>query len=245
MTKAKAHSLAIDARHKLGLQSTEFVDVYRAITILNIACVKRPLKSNISGATFMVSEKAKIMLINSCNTLGHQNFTIAHEIYHCLYDESIINRTCKAEVFNRPRSSEDIADLFAVYLLMPEDGIYRQLSLRQKLDKRPNLVDIVCLEQYFGVSRRAMCWRLEELKLISRSQSEGYAQDVKQSARVLGKDIKLYESTEERVLLSDYAEKAKEALDKELITESRYHEILTDAGILDEILAEESHSFAD
>jgi Zn-dependent peptidase ImmA (M78 family) len=235
MTESKARQLAIDTRLTLGLQSTEHFDVYRAVTSLGITCVKRPLESNISGAT-LKTNKVKVILVNSSKTLGHQNFTIAHELYHCLYDGNIVSRACKTERFSQGRGSERVADLFATLVLMPEEAIFNQLRLRKKLDMELTLADIINLEQFFGVSRRAMCWRLEDLKLIKREQSKNFCMNVIQSAISLGKNTDLYRQTNDKVIISDYVEKANEALQKNLITDSRYEEILADADLLEKVM---------
>lgn len=241
MSEVKARQLAIDTRLKLGLQSTEHFDVYRAVSSLGITCVKRPLESSISGAT-LKTNKVKVILVNSSKTLGHQNFTVAHEIYHCLYDENLVSRACKTESFDRVSDSEQVADLFATHLLMPEDAIFNQLLLRKKLDVKLTLADIINLEQFFGVSRKAMCWRLEDLKLITRDENDRCCVNVIQGARLLGKNTDLYKSTDDKAIISDYAEKASEALQKNLITESRYEEILADADLLEKVtgIAEEA-----
>jgi Zn-dependent peptidase ImmA (M78 family) len=241
MLEVKARQLAIDTRLKLGLQSTEHFDVYRAVSSLGITCVKRPLESSISGAT-LKTNKVKVILVNSSKTLGHQNFTVAHEIYHCLYDENLVSRACKTESFDRVSDSEQVADLFATHLLMPEDAIFNQLRLRKKLDVKLTLADIINLEQFFGVSRKAMCWRFENLKLITRDENDGCCVNVIQGARLLGKNTDLYKSTDDKAIISDYAEKASEALQKNLITESRYEEILADADLLEKVtgIAEET-----
>lgn len=119
---------------------------------------------------------------------------------------------------------------------MPEDAIFNQLRLRKKLDVKLTLADIVNLEQFFGVSRKAMCWRLEDSKLITREQSENCCINVIQSARSLGKNIDLYLPTNDKAIISDYAEKASEALQKNLITDSRYGEILADADLLEKVM---------
>ena len=235
MSEVKARQQAIDTRLKLGLQSTEHFDVYRAVNSLGVTCVKRPLESSISGAT-LKTNKVKLILVNSSKTLGHQNFTIAHEIYHCLYDENLVSRACKTESFDRVSDSEQIADFFATHLLMPEDAIFNQLRLRKKLDIKLTLADIINLEQFFGVSRKAMCWRLEDLKLITRDESGKYCVNVIQGARSLGKNTDLYKPTDDKAIISDYAEKANEALQKNLITESRYEEILADADLLEKVM---------
>ena len=237
MTEMRARKLAIDTRLRLGLQTTGYFDVHRAILSLGITCIKMPLESKMSGATIR-SNGTKIILVNSSKSLGHQNFTIAHEIYHCLYDEGLKSTVCDTESFNKGSRHEQFADLFAVYLLLPEEAIVYQLTLLNKLEQKLSLTDIINLEQYFGVSRRAMLWRLEELRLIDSSKSAQYATNIKKRAKVRGKDISLYEATKDSIIISDYAEKAKEALDKELITESRYEEILTDAGLFEEVFGE-------
>jgi Zn-dependent peptidase ImmA (M78 family) len=225
-----AHQSSIDTRLKLGLQSTEYFDVIRAVISLGITCIKKPLESNLSGAT-LKGNKVKIIFVNSAKTLGHQNFTIAHEIYHCLYDENLTSRACQTEVLNGDSANEQIANSFATYLLMPEDGIYHQLRLRGKVGPRLKLEDIVGLEQYFGVSRRSICWRLEDLVLITRSDSDAFNYHVIQGVRNLGKDIQLYQPTNDSIIISDYVAKAREALDRGLITHSRFDELLAGAGL--------------
>ena len=161
---------------------------------------------------------------------------MAHELFHCLHDEHLASTACTVESFERASESEQVADMFAVHLLMPEDAIFNQLRLRKSEGVELTLADIVHLEQFFGVSRKAMCWRLKKLRLITREQSERWCVDVIRSARSLGKSTALYLPTHESTLVSDYAEKAAKALEKGLITESRYEELLADAGLLDEVL---------
>jgi Zn-dependent peptidase ImmA (M78 family) len=235
MLRSKARQLAIDTRLKLGLQSTDYFDVRRAVTALQITCVKRPLESKISGAT-LKTNRVKVILVNSSKTLGHQNFTVAHELYHCLHDENLVSHACKTETFSRIPAGEQLADLFATFLLMPEDALFNQLRLRKKFDAKLTLADIINLEQFFCVSRKAMCWKLEDLKLITREQSDKCCANVIGSARSLGKNIDLYMPTNDTTIISDYAEKAQEALQKNLITDARYEEILVDADLLDEVM---------
>jgi Zn-dependent peptidase ImmA (M78 family) len=234
MGEMGARQLAIDTRLRLGLQSIEYCDVDRAVNSLGITCVKRPLESAMSGAT-LKTDRVSVILVNTAKTLGHQHFTIAHELYHCLHDEHLVNTACRVESFERASYSEQVADLFAVHLLMPEDAIVNQLRLRKQQGAVLGLADVVYLEQFFSVSRRAMCWRLNDLRLMTREQSNQWCINVVQSARLMGKNTALYLPTNDRALVSDYAEKAAEALEKDLITESRYEELLADAELLEQV----------
>jgi len=233
MNEAKARAFAIETRLKLGLQSTEYVDVYKAASSLHITCIKRTLASNISGATIKANDTVRMILVNSSKSLGHQNFTVAHELYHCLYDAGMQNRACLVELFSKKPAIEQIAELFAVHFLMPEDGIWNQLMIRNKIGENLSVSDVIYLEQFFGVSRKAMSWRLEELGLISKQDGIQFSKDVIQGVKRLGRDVALYEPTHENTILSDYAERANEAFEKALITQSRYEEILADAGLLE------------
>lgn len=233
MIEMKAKAYAIDTRLKLGLQSTDYIDVYKAVATLKIGCIKRVLESKISGATIKAGDNLCMILVNSSKTLGHQNFTVAHEIYHCLYDDGIQNRACVVELFAKKPQAEQIAELYAVHLLMPEDGILNQLKLRNKIDIGLGVSDVVHLEQYFSVSRLAMCWRLLKMGLITKEESKLFSQNVIMAAKKLGKNTELYEPTNDNIILSDYVEKADEALEKGLITPARYEEILFDVRLFD------------
>ena len=112
------------------------------------------------------------------------------------------------------------------------------MRLRNRLGAALTLGDVVYLEQFFGVSRRAMCWRLTDLRLMNREQGNRWCKNVVQSARSLGRDTTLYKPTNESALLSDYAEKAAEALEKDLITEARYEELLADADLFETVTGE-------
>jgi len=230
----QARQLAIETRMSLGLQSTEHCDVDRALVSLGVTCIKRPLESAMSGAT-LKTERVRLILVNTNKTLGHQHFTIAHELYHVLHDEHLATVACRVETFEKASNSEQVADAFAVHLLMPEDAVLHQLRLRKREGRELTVADVVHLEQFFGVSRKTMCWRLEDLGLIKRDQEDRLCRNVIQSAKSLGKSIDLYKATGATGLVSDYAEKAAEALDKGLITESRYEELLADAGLLEEV----------
>ncbi|APV43872.1 hypothetical protein Dform_00517 [Dehalogenimonas formicexedens] len=244
MSETLARQLAIETRLKLGLQSIEYLDVLRSIEAFNICCIKRPLESSISGAT-VKTQRVRCIFVNSSKTLGHQHFTIAHELFHCLCDTELVNRLCKTEQLSNPAQNEELADLFAKHLLMPEDGILYQLMQLGIKDKPLTLSNIVNLEQFFGVSRRSMCRRLEGMKLISRDETNNFCLDVISGVLRLGKPVDLYKPTNDKVLISDYAAKAQQAFDCNLITASKYEEILADADLLDIINQEDTLDVVD
>lgn len=84
----KARMLANQARLSFGFNVFEPVDISKVFQIIGISLIKNPLKVDISGI-FIKTGRAKVILINSGKTLGHQNFTAAHELYHSEYDDGL------------------------------------------------------------------------------------------------------------------------------------------------------------
>ena len=61
--------------------------------------------------------------INSNMSIGRQNFTLAHELYHLLYEENKNNFViCD---YSSESESEIEANIFASYLLIPYEGLKR------------------------------------------------------------------------------------------------------------------------
>ncbi len=62
---------------------------------------------------FMKSKDAHLVIINSNKTLGHQIFSVAHELSHYLYDTHVMGGVCAVNKFNQDMEIEKLADLFA------------------------------------------------------------------------------------------------------------------------------------
>jgi Zn-dependent peptidase ImmA (M78 family) len=228
----KARKYATEARQRFGISHLEPLSVEKVYKMSNISCVKKPLESDISGM-FMRCNNTKVVVINTKKTLGHQNFTSAHELYHSEYDENLEARVCKAGLFDSRNESELMADLFATHFLMPEEGIKFHLSTRIDDFNNIELADVIYLEQLYGVSHSAMLVRLQQLKMIDEGVKEQFLPRIRVNARKYGYDDSLYIPTNNDVILSNYVEQAQKALDNDLITFSRYEELLRDADLLE------------
>lgn len=228
-----AKKLAASLRVDLGLSLTEPVDMTKVMMKTGVSLLKNPLQGKISGLYLQIGS-VKVILINSAKSLGHQNFTMAHEFYHALYDESL-SRTCTARIEEREDQSERLANAFASFFLMPEQGLIGALSARKAIGS-PGLEDIIFLEQLYSVSHAAALCQLMTLKILTKHKAETFRHGVIAMARQLGFGDALYKPTNERAILSDYAEKAKLASDKGLITDARYRELLAEIGLSPNIL---------
>lgn len=236
-----AKAIAQELRSDLGFNLTEAIDIYKVLQLLNITCIKRQIdKDTISGLT-LIAPFAQIILVNSRCSLGHQNFTIAHELYHCLYDKNIHSQICEVDVYNTANIHEKTANKFAKYLLMPDEAIIKHIQIRKMSKQGLRWHDIINMEIYFGVSHKSFLIRLNEMKILNKKQVDSFKDNVIQAANIFGKDTSLYKPTLKNEFISDYIEKAQLALNKDLITYSKFEQFLGDAGLLEEYILAESN----
>ncbi|MGI6037773.1 MAG: ImmA/IrrE family metallo-endopeptidase [Limnochordia bacterium] len=231
---------ANEVRKRLGLSAFEAMDIIKTLRENeDVSFVLKPFESGISGM-FLRLGNAKVIVLNTTRTLGHQRFTAAHEYYHLCFDTEMTGGICLAGTTEQKVTRELEADLFAANLLMPRDGL--EISLFRRTQGRRDLTidDVVSLEQKFGVSRMAMLVRLRQLGYLTEPQfCEMKGLPVIRSAKILGYATDLYEPTAEEAVFSSYAEKAKLALEWGRISEGRYRQLLREAGLIDLLYGEE------
>lgn len=209
----KARSYAIKTRNSFALGVMEPIDICKLLTIMNVTCIKRPMDTELSGV-FFSAEKAKVILINTAKTVGHQNFTVAHELFHAFFEEGLESKACMVGKFDVRDESETTADFFATHFLMPEEGVRYCLARRMKNREVVDLADAIYLEQLYGVSHLAMLRRLVELEIIDNKTKEGFLPNIRNNALALGYDDVLYRPSQDGYIITDYVEKVKRAYDK-------------------------------
>lgn len=241
----RACANALETRKNAGIGPVAPVDIWKLLQESQISLIKEPLNSEISGL-FIRKEKVNIILVNTKNTLGHQNFTAAHEYYHLKFNPELKTRVCTAAQFNTRNVLEQEADYFAAYLLAPDEAINFFLGKRFNwIHKKLSLSNVIAVEQYFGISHHAMLIRLLQTGWIDEQAAEQYRENVVRNAKELGYNTDLYRPTFEKKVTSDYVEKAKLALDRNLITKGKYEELLLEAGFGDLIFGVEEDEDAE
>lgn len=83
-----------------------------------------------------------VICINSKSSYGRQRFTLAHELYHILYENKMDRVICGMSLVGNKSDSEKEADQFASYLLMPYDSLI-QYGEKEKLLLDAYRTDIV------------------------------------------------------------------------------------------------------
>jgi len=144
---------------------------------LGLVVERVPLGEGISGV-LVVSEGRGRIGVNSEQPTVRQRFTIAHEIGHFLLhredSDLFIDKTYVAFRDSESAKGEERAEIqanqFAAALLMPAQLVQRELS-----DELVDLAATDTIDQLaarFGVSVQSMAFRLENLGLMSKSESD-------------------------------------------------------------------------
>ena len=166
--------------------------------------------------------------INSNMSIGRQNFTLAHELYHLLYEENKNNFViCD---YSSESESEIEANIFASYLLIPYEGLKRYAK-NMNISKW-SLDDVIAAEQYYQISHMALLFRLVEQNFITEEESLEF-QNVKISheARIRGfNDDLYYPSPEDRKYFSlgNYVKSVGKAYSSNKISVGKKDELLLD-----------------
>lgn len=221
---------ALNFRRQNGLSSSDPLEIKSFIRRLGIIAVFAPLSDDFSGMSIKQNGQ-NFILINSNHSIGRQNFTVCHELYHLYLDEDFTPHKCATGKFNARDKVELHADTFASYLLCPEEGILDRIPAEELECEKISIGTILELEHSFACSRAALLRRLQKLKLITTSQKEELRINIKLSARENGYPIDIYESGNKGLVIGAYGSIAKSLFDGEHISEGHYLELMRAIGI--------------
>ena len=230
-TAQELNSLALRTRRMWNEDSYSPIDIFAIVNgwkEKKITLVKYPMSSRISG---MCTKEGKdiIICINSTASYGRQRFTLAHELYHVLYEKNMQRVICDMNMNNDEFESEYEADQFASYLLMPYDALveYEHDKAKWTLEK------VIEAEQFFKVSHQAMLHRLVHDGFIGNEIADEYRYiTVSAMAARLGYGKELYLPTDrskQYFTTGEYIRKVERMAEKDLISEGKREELLLDA----------------
>lgn len=230
-TAQELNSLALRTRRMWNEDGYSPIDIFAIVNgwkEKKITIVKYPMSSRISG--MCTKEKEDIIIcINSTTSYGRQRFTLAHELYHVLYEKGMQRVICDMSMNIDKSESECEADQFASYLLMPYDAL-----LQYEHDKSKwNLEKVIDAEQFFQVSHQAMLHRLVCDNLLNKDIADGYKSiTVSTAAARMGYSKELYFSTDKRrqyFTTGEYIRKVERMAEKDFISNGKREELLLEA----------------
>ena len=192
-----------------------------------------PMSPKISGMCVKIDDTESLIAINSKLTYGRQRFTASHELYHLNFQENFQKVICGIDFNENKDEEERNADAFASFFLAPSEALTSFISnVLKKVNIKFDISDIVKIEQFFGMSRRATLYRLLKEELITKDIAESLKTNVISSARKLGADENLYQANPEENLYSttgSYIALVEKLIDKGLISKGKYEEYLLEA----------------
>jgi Zn-dependent peptidase ImmA (M78 family) len=218
-----------------GLGSSDVINLSALLFKLNILTVFRPLgEDGFSGMAIKVyngGDTKRFILVNTSKTLGHENFTICHELYHLFIQENFTSMVCKAGMFNKKDGEEYNADVFASFFLMPESVIMQMIPDAELSKNKITLKSILRIEQTLLCSRAAIINRLKYLEIADDNYLAPFTSNIRRSAVEFGYTTDLYTPTNQNAVLGDYGTIARELFDSGIIAESHYISLLLDLGM--------------
>jgi len=163
--------------------------------------------------------------VNSDHQEDRRRWSLSHDYGHFLVSryKPVLH---VEDAYQRKPESERFVDLFARYFLMPTSSLSRRFNDIRRAKSKVTPADLSILAHYFGVSFEALILRLEGMKLLSTSTLEklpagGFR------IREAQKELSLAPlPTRESVLPLRYQYLALEGLDRELITEGRFAQLM-------------------
>ena len=163
---AQGKELAAGARKALGLGTAPVGDLPALLEErLGAHVVAQPIEGDVHGICVNDGGVA-VILVNSNDKWARQRYTLAHELCHLLCGDVDLYEVTSAST--SPGSSRETrAEVFAADFLAPAEALHEVVGGRA--------IDAGVVGQlmdFFGMSFDAMCWRLLNLRYISKARME-------------------------------------------------------------------------
>ena len=199
----------------------------------NIITVFKPLPGDFAGMAIKADDNSLFIMINQEHTIGRQNFTIGHELYHLCVQEKFTSGYCNAGLFDSQSDTEEKkADFFAACLLLPRSGIHQLIPVHEALKKNNLSIETIFkIQQYYGLSINAVIYRLIELDYIDNSYFDKLATGKMSMAIKLGYDTILFKPGNFNKIIGDYGPLVNNLYKSQKISESVYLEFMNDINV--------------
>ncbi|EAW37300.1 ImmA/IrrE family metallo-endopeptidase [Lyngbya sp. PCC 8106] len=241
-----AESIAIAERQRLGLGDGPIPllrDIFEQGVGLRIFYLKMPAKYS---EIYIYNEQlGGCMAINANHPEERCRWSLAHGYLHFLAHRYKAVIDLEISQYKRMPESEQLAEAFAKYFLMPTSGLLKRYndvySVQQGKFTPTNLFT---LAHYYGVSVQALVYRLEEMELLPSGTWERL-RDRGLKVRKVQQELGL-EEIPKRIDMAPihYQHLAIEAFDQALITEGRFADFLDVDRLLARRIAEKLREYS-
>lgn len=214
-------------RNELGLDLSSPIDIFSiALSIDKLTLVIYPMGSNISGICYK-SNNSNLIAINSNMSIGRQRFSLAHELYHLFYDDSsytVSPMSTRDNELNEQRANE-----FALEFLVPTVALIKKVK---KLDRPITCDEVIHLEQYFGISHKAMLKMFVELGYLRQTDMDMMLSGVRSKAIRLGYEKTLYEPSSDSdniKVLGHYIKLVHNLYNNQILSKNEFNNLMLEA----------------
>lgn len=231
--KIKLNSYAVELRRDWDMNPYSPIDVFAIVLskLKELTVLFYPMSEYTSGMAVKETNGLGlnniIIGINSNMSKGRQRFTLAHELYHLLYEDGGELIICERSNIT---ASEKEADTFASYLLMPYVALERYV--RSNNIETWTLDDVIAVEQFFQLSHHAMLYRLLDQGFITEEQKEEFSRVyIGQEAKIRGYADDLYTPSDSHIryyTLGNYLRLINNANFSDKISKGKSDELLLD-----------------
>lgn len=181
----------------------------------NLTIVWMNLNPEIYGSCSK-TETDYLIYINSNHSLGQQNLTLAHELYHLLFENNENWIICSEDKNDK---SEIEANQFASQLLLPDISL-NDFEKRNSISKW-TIEDMIRCEQYFQISHESLMMRLKE-----NDKYFDCEKNIIEKTIELGLKTELYEPTNKEFSLGSYIQLTEKIYENTNMTNGKREEFL-------------------
>lgn len=183
--KFAAEGAAIKERARLGLRDTPVGErVFDLLEERGVPTYRAPLADDrVSGLLVQHPAAGPVIFVNARQYRWRQVFTVAHEYGHLLLHGPTQPVACRIFTAGGTASGdaagEALVNAFTSEFLMPEDGVKRFLVEAGATSDKLTEEQVVRLQRHFGVSFRAMIYRLQRLRLLAEAEARRMSEETR------------------------------------------------------------------
>jgi Zn-dependent peptidase ImmA (M78 family)/DNA-binding XRE family transcriptional regulator len=224
--EAAAENIALAERQRLGLGDGPLPllrDILEISVGIRVFYLKMPPKY--SEIYSYDSQLGACMAINQNHYEERRRWSMAHGYLHFLAHRHKPVLDFDGQYQRRPES-EQLAESFPKYFLMPTSGLLRRFNDMSSVHGKFTTTNLFTLANYYGVSLEALANRLEDLALLPTG-SWARLRDRGIKVRKVQQDLGLQETAHRSDQLPvHYQHLAIDALEQGKITEGRFADFL-------------------
>jgi len=204
-----------------------FEKIFRAENIL----VAHVGMSEKVSAVYMRSDPYALVLVNQMHTVGHQRFSLAHELCHHYFHRDLNTWICAVDLMPHDQRERE-ANEFAAAFLLPAEGVGELFPgfVNELRDMRRAVLKLC---NYYRTSWQSTVYRLFDLRLISsREKNELVEVSVTSLVREFSVDTDLFAPGRHVKLPAEFTEVARELLERGIISQRKFESMMDDLSAL-------------